>query len=223
METKLENKKEQLWLNGFVVLPLANTKFVDDVRSVILSGLPVTADDLNSLDRPKFHEVIAGVQKKINDQDFNQIFFDQNGENIKLASGETDLCRVNVMKLRAVRPTNKIKPGAPDHVGFHRESLYADGNGIKHQYNLWVPVSKAAQTSGIFAVRNSHTLLDSSLVVEQNPMDPGRVERFSFGHKIGIPYAPKNIDKTPEVVNGDVIKIEVPIGCFLMFSTMLIN
>ena len=42
-------------------------------------------------------------------------------------------------------------------------------------------------------------LLDESLDIKVDDSHPIKVEQFSSGHRIGYPYSPKLINKTPEL------------------------
>ena len=74
------------------------------------------------------------------------------------------LAWVNVLKLRAVRPHHLIQ--CHDHVPFHRESLYAvTPQQVKYQYNIWIPCSRAATSSGLLYFPGSHLIDDIDLQI----------------------------------------------------------
>ena len=88
MRINFEKKKNALWMDGYTVVPLANPDFVQQVRALIESDISIPLDELNGLERNKFHEVISNAQQHLNDKGLNKRFFLQNSENIQKICGE---------------------------------------------------------------------------------------------------------------------------------------
>jgi len=117
-----------------------------------------------------------------------------------------------------VRP---ISCGCNDAVPFHRETLYSDSTQTRYQHNVWIPLA-VENLSCLNYIPFSHTLLDEALTIESDKCHPIMVAQYSHGHRIGYPYAPKIIDKTPELKQKPSQMI-VAYGHAAIFSSMLVH
>lgn len=88
--------------------------------------------------------------------------------------------------LRATRPH---VCGIQESVGWHRESFYDEG--LTHSVNLWMPVANVTPENTLRYISNSQAIPNDAIQTTSIP-DPN-VKRFSDGHIIGLPYAPKHI------------------------------
>lgn len=219
----MNDLKNDLLNNGFVVLPLSNLEILEQANSILNSFFSSSVNFYSSMKRENFHELVEAAQIKLNDAGILRNFISAHNQSLTSFLNDGELAWVNVMKLRAVRPKKYLLPTVQDHVGFHRESLYATSKQVYYQYNCWTPLTEAATKSGIWCIPGSHMLLDSALHVNVRMDSPVRVERYSSGHRIGLPYLPKDIDSTPELLSARPERIIVPYGHFALFTTQLIH
>ncbi|WP_186484133.1 phytanoyl-CoA dioxygenase family protein [Synechococcus sp. A15-127] len=209
---------QQLAENGFVVMPLSDTAVLDAINACIAKYIGSDIQSLCSYSRDKWHESVYTCQVELNNYGILHDLIALLSHQLESSFSEK-LAWVNVLKLRAVRPCHLIS--CQDHVPFHRESLYAvTPHQVKHQYNIWIPCSRSATSSGLLYFPNSHLIDDVDLQVSFDNQHPCRVNRYSNGHAIGFPYLPKIIKNLPHIPPK---KIEVPVGCVLIFSAMLIH
>jgi hypothetical protein len=209
---------------GFVYLPLADSSFVTKCNGVIKSMFPRDAAYYSTLRREKFHELVEACQTTLNREGLLVDFLIQNRANIQQLIGDDNLAFVSVMKLRAVRPNIQIAPESQDHVPLHRESFYAGSDQVAFQFNCWIPLSETATTQGMYYVPRSQVIPDSELKIIDAENCLVKVARYSSGHRIGLPYAPKQIERLPTSIPPDSLpRFQVPRGHFVLFSAMLIH
>ena len=219
----MKNKSSSLLTEGFAVVPLENFKALDLARNIVNRHFEASASSYCELPREQFHTRVENCQIELNESGVLVQFAEHHQGIFEDLLINSDLAWVSVMKLRAVRPSALMQPGSRDHVGLHRESLYAASNQVAFQYNIWTPLSKAASTSGMWYVPFSHLIPDSELCIEVNMSNPIRVERYSSGHRIGLPYMPKEVSNSPVVLNSPLSRFNVPYGHCLIFSAMLLH
>jgi len=212
-----------LRMHGFVILPLVSSEPLVVARELIKQHLPYSTEQLSLLSRNEFHEAVEYCQKKFSENKLLESFVFYHEDLVSDLIGSEDISWVSVMKLRAVRPSSMLTGEGRDYVGLHRESLYATSTQVCFQYNCWIPLSNVASTSGMWFVPKSHIIPDEDLDVRIDMNDPIRVERYSAGHRIGLPYQPKNIEHSDIIRNSKLIRFEVPPGHFVVFSAMLIH
>jgi hypothetical protein len=215
--------KNSLKNNGFAILPLVDKKPIL-IAKTITSELEKKIVRVGSnLQRSEFHFLVEESQKKLNASGVLQEWVLRHESSItRILDGE-ELFWVSVMKLRAVRPKSLLGNSGHDHVPMHRESLYALTDQVKFQYNCWVPLSDAATVSGMRYLPGSHNIPDSELSIDIDETHPVKVERYSSGHRIGLPYQPKLIRHPSLIEEKNLKRFSVSTDCFLLFSAMLIH
>lgn len=208
----------ELAQKGYVILALDNSLIIEKIAELIRSTLGDQTNFHCSLARTEWHQHVFATQELINRKGLLMELIDMLDQRISRLVGD-DLAWVNVLKLRAVRPQSLVT--GHDHVPYHRETLYAvTPHQVKHQYNIWMPCSQSATSSGLLYFPNSHIIPDSELDISVNPAHPCSVERYSAGHAIGFPYSTKVIANLPKCSPE---RIEVPLGSILVFSAMLLH
>ena len=209
---------DQIKEEGYVLISIGDTSISERINKCILATIGSDTDFLCSLDRLEWHDKVYKCQTHLNESGALADLIEKVGPNLE-AIFRDRLAWVNVLKLRAVRPSSRIN--GVDHVPFHRESLYAvTPSQVKHQYNIWIPCTESATLSGLSYFPKSHLINDSDLSIISQPDHPCKVDRFSHGHAIGFPYMPKSIENLPSIQSK---RIEVPVGSLLLFSAMLIH
>lgn len=213
--------RESLYLNGFTLIPLIKSEIIERIKYILNFNLKDKTDYYCSLKREDWHSKILSVQSIINHKLLLYQLIESQKRILNKIFEAEKLGWVDVLKLRAVRPITKTK--SPDHVPFHRETLYADTIQTRHQYNYWTPVSLSATSSGIRYIPKSHMVLDEALEIEADENHYAAVERYSAGHSIGYPYLPKVIKNINSLSQEKEKIIKVPPGYSLLFSAMLIH
>ena len=214
---------DHLRSEGFVILPLQDPKILDPVLRLINQFFGSDSEAHCRMSREEFHTLVETCQSYINNAGCLRRFVDSNLKVVEGLVGANDLFWVSVMKLRAVRPSKYLGSNVSDNVGFHRESLYASSEQVSFQFNCWMPVVAAASTSGMWYLPRSHIVPDEELVVEEDIHNKSKVERYSAGHRIGLPYAPKSIERSPIFDRANLRRFDVPLGSMVIFSSMLIH
>lgn len=216
----IEKCREFLFSNGYVVLPILNKQLIK-ITQEATKNLQRNDSNLLTAERNTWHELVKSKQDELNGVDLLNLIICSQSPLIEELIQEPSLAWVNVVKLRAVRPIRHTKIG--DHVPFHRETLYASNAQVRHQFNLWIPISSAATVSGLQYLPGSHCILDSTLEIENTTNHPSAVSQFSAGHAIGYPYRPRLIKNLSELTNSQPQTAAVPIGHCILFSAMLIH
>jgi len=209
--------------NGFTIVQMSDIRTVTRIQALVSELYGSSLVHSKSPSRERFHNLIETYQNKINEAGLLQEFIETNHDLINFLVGDDDLSYVSVLKLRAVRPSEVLPPLEQDHVPIHRESLYAKTDQVTFQYNCWIPVSPAATSSGMYYYPRSHIIADSDLEIFEDLEHPVRVDRFSAGHRVGLPYLPKIISQRCLEKIGPPSKFNVPIGSFVIFSAMLLH
>jgi hypothetical protein len=197
--------------------PILEAKRIAEELEIRLRSAP------EKLQRVEFHELVARFQDRLNREGILRAWVIAHEKQVAEVLGVDSLYWVSVMKLRVVRPKNLLSQGEQDNVPMHRESLYAGSDQVQYQYNCWIPLSRAATTSGMWYLPNSHRIPDSELRIVEDLNHPVRVERFSKGHAIGLPYKPKLICDPRLESKDSLSRFTVPAEHFLLFSAMLIH
>jgi len=221
--TSLIETSDQLRCEGFAILQCDQKFRLHEFARQLSDLFPKSAGFYCDLAREDFHSLIEIGQASLNDSGALNNFVSSHSGIISELIGTDLLSWVSVMKLRGVRPKRLLPTGTQDNVNLHRESLYASHRQVSFQYNCWIPLSAAASVAGMWYIPRSHIVPDAELIVTNDFDSPVRVERFSSGHRIGLPYNPKSIDQSPVVKNGQRKKFLVPSGSFIIFSSMLIH
>lgn len=212
-----------LMKDGYTIVPIENNKIISELKDLLNSSFKKNQTYYDNLMRTDWHNLVLKVQNKIEERGILQNLINSQNKHLLriLQINSKKLGWVNVLKLRAVRPYNPEK--IPDHVPFHRETIYASTTSVRYQYNYWTPISTSANKSGLRIIPNSHMILDEALVTEKIENHESAVKKFSSGHAIGYPYAPKLIKNLAlDSINKEKL-INVPEGYSLLFSSMLIH
>lgn len=204
---------------GIQVVKLNSDSLINEIRGIIKSSLSRSTDEYCRMERGEFHKEVEKAQDLINTSGILRKFVRDHEYIFQRISDYDDISWVSVMKLRAIRPVGLC--GFNDAVPFHRETLYANYQ-MSYQHNVWIPIDGVNGQSAIKFFPGSHTLLDASLIIEEDVHHPIKVERFSAGHRIGYPYLPKMIHKTKELRRKPQ-KVEVKEGEAAVFSAMLVH
>jgi len=205
--------------DGIQIVNYPFTETIQKIKKIVSKHFSKEDKYYSALARNKFHKLVEDAQTEINDNGILQEIVRDINPIAKDLSQYEELSWVSVLKLRAIRPIKFSKFN--DAVPFHRETLYANKQ-MAYQHNLWIPISSVNNQSSIRYYPKSHMLLDESLDIKVDDSHPIKVEQFSSGHRIGYPYSPKLINKTPELrVKPQLVPLKIYEAA--IFSAMLVH
>lgn len=173
----------------------------------------------SSMKSEEFHEYTYECQKEIIATGIQDTFLLDNEDIITSLTGISTLYRESTFFLRAIRP--KIKAGVEDNLGFHRETMFTDSpQQTSKAHNIWIPLTSPNKDTAVRLIPGSNQIPDSALVFSEDSQAP-RVERGSYGHKLGMLYKPKKIDKLEKT--GISVPMMPKVSQFCLFSAMTIH
>ena len=89
-----------------------------------------------------------------------------------------------------------------------------------HAHNIWFPLTETTPQSAVKYYPTSHLIPDEDLDWSEDLLAP-RVERGSFGHKLGMLYKPKSIRNLPGHIKAK--NILPSLNEFALFSAMTLH
>ena len=130
-----------------------------------------------------------------------------------------DLLHESVVFFRAVRPIKQgVKMEAPD---FHRETFYSDHTHTPFVLNTWIPIKNVNNKNSLRYYPKSHKIMDEDLSIVVDEKAPGKVEKFSSGHKLGFLWRPKKLRDDHSLGNPKIMNFTE--NSYSLFSSMLIH
>ena len=222
MTIDFRKSRKELIKNGYTLVPILDTSIIIELKNIINLNFPEKQEFYNKMDRKKWHKQVLNVQDLINQKGLNLQLIHSQKDLVKqiIPSNSNRLGWVDVLKLRAVRPFKKTE--IPDHVPFHRETFYSSSQ-VVNQYNYWTPLTSSEEKSGLRIIPDTHIIKDEEIIVEKDSDHFTAVERYSAGHAIGYPYAPKIIKNLDKLAGKKEKVILVPENHSILFSAMLIH
>ena len=107
---------------------------------------------------------------------------------------------------------------APD---FHRETFYSDHEHTPYCINTWIPIKNVDSRNTLRYYPFSHKIPDDELSVEEDLTAPGKVEKFSSGHKLGFLWKPKRLSESIDI--GSPTTMNFFENSYSIFSSMLVH
>tara|TARA_B100000902_G_C27281155_1_gene901855 strand:+ start:530 stop:1312 length:783 start_codon:yes stop_codon:yes gene_type:complete len=206
--------------NGYVYFKNDSLKpLIKEVRKIVNKNFSKKTSYYNSLSDDKFKKKLVLTLnniKKINPQKYFKKYF--KGDLEKLTN-EKQFSICSYVNFHGVRPKKKNKSNKVEYIDFHRESFYCDKKYINHQLNVWIPIFDLEKKSNLKYIPKSHLIPDKKIKVKKIKNFP--IKKFSKGHELGLPYAPKKI-----VAGVDLKKktrFNLPKDHLLVFSSKLIH
>lgn len=187
----------------------AALELAKDLALPFLSGA-----GLDKLELEEFRALVATAQDNLNRVDMTSRIANAVRAELVAQIGDDDILVQSNCYLRATRPHVKATQEA---VGWHRESFY--GPDMSHSFNVWTPLANVTVENTLRYVPDSAAIPEEDIKLDR--VDDPQTPRFSAGHKIGLPYAPKNI-----IGGVDFAKAKpmiVPYGSSAIFSGNLIH
>ena len=103
----------------------------------------------------------------------------------------------------------------------HRENFYCDEEYINHQLNMHFPIFNYNNNTCMNFYSKSHEISDRQLTVEKKDDLYSGIERFSKGHKLGLPYNPKIIQNLEKL--NEYLPAPCKVGEAFLFNSRLIH
>lgn len=184
------NYKKKFDDEGFIKCNLSPAwlkKFTEEV-----TVFSEESDYLSSLSESEFRQTVLVYQDRFNLSGLIRQFFSENKDFIRLLCSDDDFSYSGVGFLRVVRP-ELLSNSKNEHLGFHREIFYTDGDFVKSQINVHIPIFNYSDITGLKYVPFSHKIPDDDFILEQKTEGDNGIVRGSLEHLNGLMYAPKKI------------------------------
>lgn len=208
------NFKNNFLENGYAVLSL----LPESIKS-IEDFLADNINFLNTSNTCEFRAKLLEMQTEINRDGFIKKFITLHLDPLISLLGSDKISHTGVAYLRGVRPSKENTED--DYLDFHRERFYADGDYIKHQINVHIPLKHYNSLCSMKYVPKSHLIPDHEIVTMRLDEGAKGIERASNGHLLGLSYAPKKIISGVDL--SCAVGVPVHHGEFMLFSTDLIH
>lgn len=204
---------------GLIIKVLNDKSFIDDVKKLVKDRFNQSDEYYQSLSREEFQDIAVDAQDALNNMNIQEKFYNSEEDVFKEIFDKEELLHESVVFFRAVRPIrNGVKMEAPD---FHRETFYSDHSHTPYCINSWIPIMNVNDKNTLQYYPKSHLIADEELKVVEDKDAPGKVEKFSSGHKLGFLWKPKKLDETKHL--GKPTKMVFPENSYSIFSSMLIH
>lgn len=184
------NFKKSLKSKGYIFINLdsKNQLFVKKINHIILNYLKKKKIQLSKLNSKDFISHIFYLQKKINEKNIVNEFFEINKKKFKEIYSEKNYMVQTYFYLRAVPPKKskqKINP-----INFHRETFNTDAS-FKKIYNLWIPLMNCTNNNSMNYYPLSHKMeIDKDFKIIEYKT---KVKKKSKEHKLGYLYKERKI------------------------------
>lgn len=205
--------------HGIEIASVKNVDLLNQCRSLVDEKFSKSTEFYNKMDREEFQSLVLNCQKIINKNKFIENFFKTEKSTISKVIGEEEICVESVVFLRAVRPAKK--ENSDEHPDFHRETFYCDDDYMKHVINIWMPLKNVDERNTLQYIPFSHKIPDNEIKTSIDNNWPGKVEKYSSGHKIGFFWSPKKITNGVNLTKAKKILFKKNTYC--LFSSLLIH
>jgi len=207
---------EKFLQNGYLIIDLPENSIIHQIIKLVENN----KNSLNDVfDTSLFHQKLEKIQKSINLMGARECLMKDMKYILSLLLKDNSFAVQNVVYLRGVRPNNK-KNIAVEYLPMHRENFYCDSY-IDNQINVHFPVFNYNDLTAMTFIEKSHKFPDSKIILRKEDSKYSGVERFSKGHKLGLPYNPKIIKNIDEI--GIPKRANCIPGQVMLFSTKLIH
>ena len=186
---KLQNYSTE----GFACIDWSISSAVQELRSSVDSILWkyfYSSDHWKSMSSIAFDQYAYECQSEINSIGFQKRFLSAHCNIIKAYTNISALSHESVVFLRAIRPLADVN--RVENIDFHRETMYTNSPvQTSTAHNIWIPLNPCTKGNALMYYPSSHLIPDKELVFSYPKAS--YVQKGSFGHKTGKPYAPKSI------------------------------
>ena len=204
---------------GIIINKIKDHAIIDEVNELVKSKFDKNIDYYLSLSREEFHDLAVDTQNDLNNMDFQKKFYLSEKNIFNVLYPGSKILHESVVFFRAVRPMIKgVKMEAPD---FHRETFYSDHSHTPFTVNLWIPIKNVNEKNTLQYFPKSHLIPDKDLKVEIDNNAPGKVKKYSSGHKLGFLWKPKKLIEKNKL--GKPEKMKFLPYTYALFSSMLLH
>lgn len=204
---------------GIIIKGFEDHSFITDIREMIDRRFGEKDDYYLCMSRNEFQDLAVEAQEELNTLDIQRRFYESEKEVFDAIFPSEELLHESVVFFRAVRPQKEgIKMEAPD---FHRETFYSDHDHTPYCINTWIPIKNVDSRNTLRYYPFSHKIPDEELSVEEDLTAPGKVEKFSSGHKLGFLWKPKRLSESIDI--GSPATMNFFENSYSIFSSMLVH
>tara|TARA_Y100000389_G_scaffold110243_1_gene107356 strand:- start:1856 stop:2659 length:804 start_codon:yes stop_codon:yes gene_type:complete len=207
---------------GYIVKKLKTNLFLSIVKKIIKKHFNKTDNYYCKIPINKFHKIALNCQNELNKINLDKVFFQSEKNNLKKLFNNEGVFISKIFTLRVVRPQIKIsKNKQNEHIGWHRETFYANHKYVEHAMNVWFPIINVTKKNGLKYIQNSHLISDKLIKRKKFKPKGHNIKRFSISHKLGFPYEPKKIISGVNLNNFKTMNVKK--GYYNIFSQMLVH
>jgi len=211
--------KDEYLENGLLIKEIQEKKIIHNVREVIENSFNKETSYYLHLTKDKFQEIAVECQHRINELNIQKEFYLSEKYIYDQLFPNQELLFESVVFLRAVRPS---KPSQSiEHPDMHRETFYSDQLHTPFVLNLWIPIKDVNADNTLHYIPKSHIIPDNDIKIEVDKKWPGKVDKFSNGHKLGFFWKPKKILSGVDLKNNK--KMYFKDYEYSLFSSMLVH
>ena len=173
-------------------------------------------------DKKTFFKKTYSLQHKIYNTKFHLKVISRNFSKIKKllkVKSEKELYVTSFVHLRAVKKIND--KSKKSFLGFHRETFYSDFKYTKHQVNVSIPLMNYDKKNSMKIIDGTHRISDKKIKTKKIDSNMSGIHRYSYEHRLGLPYNPKLIMSGINLKKAK--RINICLNKFVVFSAMLIH
>lgn len=218
----LKNLNKNFKNKGYVILDF-DKKSIQELN--VLQKKIKSSKIENTMDEKKVYKKSLNLQNFIYKKSFHKNVLKRNLKiifNILGIKKTNELFITSFIHLRSVRKNTKdTKNTKKNFIGFHRETFYSDFDYTKHQINVTIPILNYIPNNSMKVIEKSHKIPDYKIKTKKLTSEESGIKRYSFAHKLGMPYNPKiilsgvNLDKSK--------RVNLKTNQFMIFSGQLIH
>lgn len=204
---------------GLFIQEISEQSIIHDTIQKIQKYFSEPTEHYEKMTRNQFHDYVVQCQNEINTLNIQKRFYESEKHMIDLLLPGERVLQESVVFLRAVRP--KREKNAAENPDFHRETFYSDDDHTPHVVNMWMPILNVTDDNTLQYIPESHLIPDDDIKTEEDENYPGRVDKYSSGHKLGFFWLPKKIISGVDLNNRK--KMHFAPYTYSLFSSMLIH
>ena len=195
--------KTDIEKNGFYLVKLSNNSVVNDLSKM----LEKESDQLlNIKETNEYFSKLINIQNQINKMGVRDLLIKELKEELIEFHGSQLIGAQTIVYLRGVRPNTKKSNIKHEALPMHRENFYCDEEYINHQLNMHFPIFNYNNNTCMNFYSKSHEISDRQLTVEKKDDLYSGIERFSKGHKLGLPYIISSFNKYFQIFSSPNLK-----------------
>jgi ectoine hydroxylase-related dioxygenase (phytanoyl-CoA dioxygenase family) len=219
---EIESKVIDYQDNGCIITKMEDPSILLEVKKMIDSHFNASTSTYVEMTKEEFQDYAIKCQEKLQSLQVQNELIKSDRSLIASILGGRNIFHESVCFLRAVRPMSpNVGIEAPD---FHRETFYSDHpETTKLVLNTWIPILNVSDNNTLRYVPKSHLIPDEDIDREYDESYPGKVDKFSSGHKMGFFWKPKKIISGIDLSNPAKMHFPSELGYYAAFSSMTIH